>query len=159
MKMREDNQRRRTQLSWPLNQLAAQRQPVSLLINLSYSPPYMNKKEEFSTVFRVHGRSLPDSRTAPDVAEKAEKQIRFYSSIAPAICVGIVENRTFNAIATRNNFREFIALYSGALTQLTMYAYQLFSDPAFYPDIGDVSIEKSEPQIIERLKRPILPTQ
>jgi len=72
--------------------------------------------------------------------------------IAPAICVGIVENATFNAIATRNNFREFIALYSGALTQLTMYAHQLFSDPALYPDIGDVSIEKSEPQIIERLK-------
>lgn len=112
----------------------------------------MNKNEQFSTVFRKHGGSLPDSRTAPDVAEKAEKQIRFYSSIAPAIYVGIVENRTFNAIATRNNFGEFIALYSGALTQLTMYAYQLFSDPALCPDIGDVSIEKCEPQIIERLK-------
>lgn len=112
----------------------------------------MNKKEQFSTVFREYGSSLPDSRTAPDVAEKADKQIRFYSSIAPAICVGIVENRTFNAIATRNKFGEFIALYSGALTQLTMYAYQLFSDPALYPDIGDVSIEKCEPQIIERLK-------
>jgi hypothetical protein len=60
--------------------------------------------------------------------------------------------RLYNAIATRNNFGEFIALYSGALTQLSMYAYQLFSDPAFYPDIGDVSIEKCEPQIIERLK-------
>ena len=84
----------------------------------------MNKKEQFSTVFRKHGKSLPDSRTTPDVAEKAEKQLQFYNSINPSICVGIVENRTFNAIATRNNFGEFIALYSGALTQLTMYAYQ-----------------------------------
>lgn len=72
--------------------------------------------------------------------------------IDSSIYVGVVENATFNAVASRNHTGEFIALYAGAIAQLTFYSYQAFSDPDFYPNVGDASAEKQEPAIIAILK-------
>ncbi len=36
----------------------------------------------------------------------------------------------------QNDIGEFIALYMGSIAQLTLYAYQVFSDPEIFPDIG-----------------------
>lgn len=75
----------------------------------------------------------------------------WYDGLDPHTYVGIIENSAFNAVACRHQLGEFVGLYVGAITQLTAFAYQLLSDPTCYPDIGDVSLEEPDPQVMKRL--------
>lgn len=112
----------------------------------------MTREEQFSIFFRNHGMPLMIDRFPAAIRKRYEEQIGFYNAIDPRIYVGVLENDSFNAVASRNHEGEYIALYAGAINQLTLYSYQVFSDPVFYPTIGDASAERYEPAIIEILK-------
>lgn len=112
----------------------------------------MNKQEQFSILFREHGTPLQIQGLPSDTKKRWEEHIGFYNALDPNIYVGVVENMSFNAVASKTDIGEFIALYMGAITQLTLYAYQAFSDPDLYTNIGDVLLEKCENRIIDILK-------
>jgi hypothetical protein len=112
-----------------------------------------NRQNQFSLLFRKHGRIIKSDYLPSDQKSRFDGQFEFYNKLEPYIYTGMVENISFNAIACKKNFEEFIAIYHGAFTQLTLYAYLIFSDPNSFPDIGDVSGEKLESQIIDLLKK------
>ncbi len=113
----------------------------------------MNRQEQFSILFRKYGKPVQVNELPSETKKRYEEQIGFYNAFDPTIYVGALENMSFNAVATKNDIGEFIALYMGAITQLTLYAYQVFSDPDLFKDMGDVSLEKCENRIIDILKK------
>jgi hypothetical protein len=112
----------------------------------------VTREEQFSILFRKHGTPLLLDGLPAAIKKKWEEQIGFYNLLDSSIYVGVLDNASFNAVASRNHAGEFIALYAGAIAELTLYSYQVFSDPDFYPNIGDASAEKYEPAIISSLK-------
>jgi hypothetical protein len=82
----------------------------------------VNREEQFSILFRKHGIPAQVDGLPSDTKKRYEQQIGFYNAFDPNIYVGAVENMSFNAVASKNATGEFIALYAGAITQLTLYA-------------------------------------
>lgn len=107
---------------------------------------------EFASLFRRHSDPLTASDLPSPARERFAQQIQFYRSIDPTVYVGVLTAPEFNALASQRNGVDFIAMYIGAIHQLTLYAYQLFSDPAVYPEIGDPTAERCDDDVIQRLR-------
>jgi hypothetical protein len=112
----------------------------------------VTKEEQFSILFQQHGIPVRIDEIPDDASNKWKEQIEFYNNIDSNVYVGALQNLSFNAVATRHHNNEFIALYAGAIMQLTLYSYQIFSDPGSFPNIGDVSVENYDPAIIAILQ-------
>lgn len=111
-----------------------------------------DNEERFSTLFRTYGGPLQIETLPPDTQQRYVGQIGFYREFDPSIRVEVLINETFNAIASPAPYGDFIGLYHGTITQLTLYAFLVFSDPEVFSSIGDSRAEALEPSLIERVK-------
>jgi hypothetical protein len=109
-------------------------------------------EHEFASLFRKHGAPLQTTAVPSPAGERLAQQLHFYRSIDGSVYVGALSALGFNALASQQGGRDFVAIYLGAITQLTLYAYQLFSDPVVYPHIGDSAREACDDGVIQRLR-------
>lgn len=112
----------------------------------------MNKIDRFNTLFAKYGGHVPLDKLNDQTKDRYHQQINFYTALDPNINIGIINNIDFNAIASKNMHGEFIGLFAGAITQLSMYSYLILSDPIMYSFIGDISSEKINPKAIDAVK-------
>lgn len=108
---------------------------------------------EFAWRFREHGVPLQAANLPEPGGQRLTQLIQFYRSIDREVYVGALDAIGFNAMASAGSGVDFIAMYLGAFHRLTLYAYQVFADPSVHPHVGDPSVERSEAEVIQQLRR------
>jgi len=112
----------------------------------------MRTDAAFETLFRAYGARLDFDALPTPARERYRQQVEFYRHLDPTIYVGVLTARSFNALASRGPGGDYIAMHMGAITQLTLFAYQAFADPRFCPSVGNPMVESCETDVLVQLR-------
>jgi hypothetical protein len=115
----------------------------------------MDNAELFAKAFERHGLPFVAKDHDPAAIAGVMEQLRLYNALAGAeIFCGVLENPTFNAMATIYRGREFIGIYSGSLITIARFFYAFLSDPSTLLSIGEPSSESVSEEVIAGLRVP-----
>ena len=64
----------------------------------------------------------------------------------------LIDNPTFNALATTYKGHEFVTLFSGAINRIYSFYFGLLSDPKSLSSIGDVSRESFRQEALDQIR-------
>lgn len=112
----------------------------------------MNRKKQFELLSINHGIIIDYENLEVTGNQKLLDQFQFYNALDETIYTGIVGNNNFNAVATKIGNEEYIIIYSGAITRMTLFAYQILSDPTILPAVGNIANESIDMEIYNLIK-------